>query len=182
MALFQTTDQDSRTMAPTTNTARTPEGKKDKQLPHKVTPNASHHFERSVHTRKHKKQTGSSKSQHTAGPYPNRVFTTGALNGFMLAYVKKPVKEEQAYLRPIDYHLKKHPSKYEEWGITEIMDRRAQDGTNYPMPAIPEKPRIGAFHQYVRIVPTDNDNTKEKREAWGRQLADAFNIIGSNVS
>lgn len=111
----------------------------------------------------------------------NRVFTLGAREGIMVAFVKHSYREEQAFIWPIKKWFLEHEDEWKDYNVNLIVPRRNNDGTDTHMPSSESNPDF-PFDTFVRVLPDESQNTAKNRELWGKQLAEFFEILGADTS
>ena len=115
------------------------------------------------------------------GHYANKIYTIGATEGLMIAYVTKPNNNnEQAYIYPIEHHLKDNEDVMQELQIGSITCRWSENGEDIQMPSKPGSRY--PFHCFIRVVGEVRQNTVQERNTWAHNMCRYFNQLGSDVS
>jgi hypothetical protein len=116
-----------------------------------------------------------------------RVFTCGA-GDVIFGIIKKAWSEKESYLKPVVAVFKNDLGAYEEWQVTDIVFRRATDGSNRIMKANgcgvitdEDSERFG-FRQLAYILPEGTPNTMAVRKEWAENLLVHLNRLGQDIS
>jgi hypothetical protein len=111
-----------------------------------------------------------------------RVHVYGSRLGFH-AIVQRAMSDAESYLRPAQSVFRNDSDAYAQWKVTDIVFRRATDGTDRVMDQSGHGV-IGengyGFRQFVWIPPEGVMNTHEERERWGRHLVSKLNQLGAD--
>ena len=111
--------------------------------------------------------------------FTNKIFTIGATEGVMIAYITKPqIIKEQAFTYPIEHHLKENKKIMQQLQIGSITRRRCENGDNIQMPST-----TGSrypFHCFVGVVDDITQNTVQAQNIWAHNMCKYFNKLGSD--
>jgi hypothetical protein len=125
----------------------------------------------------------SPKPKKSTGSRSQRVYVYGsqlAFHGFM----QKARSDAESYSRPVQAVFRNDSDAYEDWQVTDLVFRRAADGTDRVMDqsghGVVGENSYG-FRQFVWVPPEGVQNTHEERERWGRHLVSKLNQLGSDT-
>jgi hypothetical protein len=163
------------------------EGKSAGKSPAKVAASAGRGTKNVKNVLEKEKPKRSPQPKKVSASGGERLFTIGA-GCAILGVLKKAWSEKESYLKPIIAVFKNNLEAYEEWQVTDIVFRRASDGSNRVMKASgtgaiadEESERFG-FRQLVYLLPEGTANTQAVRKEWAENLVNHLNTLGQDIS